>query len=59
MASYHHTLGATLGQYVFDRYVVFNLASIVDWCVITPRNQQKFDIDNACKNPHNSDMTMQ
>ena len=29
--SYHLTIMATQGQAVFGRYMLFNLASVVDW----------------------------
>ena len=41
--SYHHTIQATLGQDVFGRDVIFNLA----WLVITSGKQQQLEIDNA------------
>ena len=37
----------TPGQDVFERYIIFNLASLVDWRVVTAVNQQQVDIDNA------------
>ena len=36
-ASYHRTVGATPGQDVFVRYMVFNLAPFIDWQVITSK----------------------
>ena len=39
-ASYHRTIMANLGQTVFSRYMLFNLASVVDWQVVTAVNQR-------------------
>ena len=49
-ASYNCTIGSTTGQYVPGRYTILNLASIVDWKVITTKKQKIIDIDNDCKN---------
>ena len=38
---------ATPGRAVFGRYTVFNLASVVNWRVITTAKQWKIDIDNV------------
>ena len=46
-ASYHHTIQATPGQYVFGRDMILNIASAVDWRVITAGKQQQVDIDNV------------
>ena len=46
-AYYHHTIQATPGQVVFDRDVIFNLASVVDWQVINSEKQRQVDIDNV------------
>ena len=49
-ASYSCTLGATPFQAVFIIYMIFNLASIVDWRVITARNHLQVEINNVLKN---------
>ena len=36
-ASYHHTIMATSGQAVFGRYMLFNLASGVNWRFATSK----------------------
>ena len=41
---------ATPGQSVFFRYMLFNLASVVDWRVITTVKQRQVDIDNVKEN---------
>ena len=46
-ASYHHTIMATPGQAVFGRYILFNLALVVDWKVSTAAKQRQVDIDNV------------
>ena len=46
-ASYNHTIQAAPGQAFFFRGMIFNLASVVDWQVITAGNQQQVDIDNS------------
>ena len=46
-ASYHSTIMATTGQAVFDRYMLFNLTSVVHWRVVTAANQRQVDIDNV------------
>ena len=33
--SYHRTIMATLGQAIFGRYMIFNLASLIDWQIVT------------------------
>ena len=38
-ASYHITIQTTPGQYVFGRDMIFNIASVLDWKVITPEKQ--------------------
>ena len=50
---------ATLGQAVFGRYMLFNLASVVDWRVLTAAGQHQVDIDNIRENPVKSRMTTQ
>ena len=37
----------TPGQAVFGRDVLFNLASVVYWQVVTAANQRQVDIDNV------------
>ena len=41
---------ATPDQSVFGRYVLFNLASVVYWQVVTAANQRQVDIDNFREN---------
>ena len=38
------------GKYVFRKYMIFNLASVVDWRVITTKKQRHVNIDNAREN---------
>ena len=38
---------ATPGQAVFVRDMLFNLASVVDWRVVTSVKQRQLDIDNV------------
>ena len=49
-ASYHCTILATSGQAVFGKDVVFTLASVVYWKVVTAANQRQVDIDNFREN---------
>ena len=49
-ASYHCNIMATPGQAVFGRDMLLNLASIVDWQVVTTVNQCQVDIDNVREN---------
>ena len=39
-ASYHHTIMATPGKVVFGRDGLFNLASVVNWQVVSAANQR-------------------
>ena len=48
--SYHRTIMATPVQAVFGRYMLFNLASVVDWRVVTAVKQRQVDIDNVREN---------
>ena len=48
--SYHRNIMATLGQAVFGRDMLFNLASVVDWQVATAAKQRQADIDNPIEN---------
>ena len=41
---------ATPGQAVFDRDILFNLASFIDWRVVTAAKQRQLDIDNVREN---------
>ena len=41
---------ATPGQYIFFRDMLFNLASVVDWQVVTDAKQRQVDIDNVREN---------
>ena len=43
--SYHHTIKSTPGQANFGRYMILNLASVVDWQVITYLKQRQLEID--------------
>ena len=38
------------GQYFFDRYMLFNLTSVVDWQVVNAAKQRQVDIDNVREN---------
>ena len=49
-ASYHHTIMATIGQAVFGRYMLLNLASVIYWQVATAAKQHQIDIDNFREN---------
>ena len=49
-ASYHRTTMATPGQAVFGRYMLFNLASVVDWRVVTAAKQRQVETDNVREN---------
>ena len=46
-ASYHHTIQATPGQDVFDREMILNPTSVVDWRGITAAKKRQVDIDNV------------
>ena len=50
MSSYHCTMQATPGQSVFVRNMIFNLASVLDWRVITAGKQQQVNIDIVPEN---------
>ena len=41
---------ATPGKAVFGRDVLFNLASVIDWWVVTAVKQLQVDIDNFREN---------
>ena len=41
---------ATPGKSEFFRYILFNLASVVDWSVENPAKQCQIDIDNVREN---------
>ena len=49
-ASYHSNIMDTPGQAVFGRDMIFNLASVVDWRVVTAAKQQQEDIDIVQEN---------
>ena len=49
-ASCHRNIMATPGQSVYGRYMLFHLASVVDWRVVTATKQQQVDIDNFHEN---------
>ena len=44
---YHRTITATPCQAVFVRDILFNLASVIDWRVVTAEIHQQVDIDNV------------
>ena len=46
---YHNTIGYTSDKAFFNRYIIFNLASIVDWKVLTAKKKWQVDIDNFRK----------
>ena len=48
--SYYHTIMATPGQAVFGRDMLFNIASFIDWQVVTAVKQSQVDIDNFIEN---------
>ena len=50
-ASYHRTIMATPGQDIFGRDMLLNLASVVDWRVVTAAKQRQLDIDNVREKP--------
>ena len=45
--SYHRTIMATPRQSVFCRDMLFNIASIIYWRVVTADKQLQLDIDNV------------
>ena len=49
-ASYHLTIMATPCQAVLGRYMLFNLASVADWRVVTAAKQHQLVIDNVREN---------
>ena len=38
------------GQAVFGRYILFNLALVIDWWVLTAAKQRQVEIDNVREN---------
>ena len=50
MDSCRWPIQVTPGQAVFGRDMIFNLASVIDWRVITAGKQQQVDIDNVQEN---------
>ena len=46
-AYYHRTIMATPGQAVFGKDILFNLASVLYWKVVTTSFQLQLDIDNV------------
>ena len=44
--SYHCTIMAIPGQSIFGKDVLFNLASVVDWRVVTAEKQCQVDSNN-------------
>ena len=48
--SYHRTIMATTCKAVFGRDMFFNLASVIDWRVVTSAKQRQVDIDNVREN---------
>ena len=49
-AYYHRTIMATTGQSVFGRDLLFNIASVVDFQVVTAAKQRQVDINNVREN---------
>ena len=49
-AFYHRTIMNTPGQAVFGRDMLFNLASVIEWRVVTATKQRQVDIDNVREN---------
>ena len=49
-ASYRRTIQAMPGQAFFGRDMIFNLASVIEWRVITALKQRQVDIDNVLEN---------
>ena len=47
---YRCTIMANPGQAVFGRDMLFNLASVVDWRIVTAAKQRQLDIDNVREN---------
>ena len=47
---YHCTIGSTTGQAVFGRDMILNIATVIDWQVITANEHQQVDIDNVQEN---------
>ena len=58
-ASYCLIIGATPGQAIFGRDMVFNIASVVYWQAITTKNSNKSKLIMFTKKLGESDMTMQ
>ena len=58
-ASYHHTIMITPGQAVFGKDMIFNLASVVDWRVITAEISNKWTLIMSEKTLGESHMTTQ
>ena len=56
-ASYPRTIMAAPVQYVFGIYMLFNLASVVDWRVATDAKQRQVYIDNVREMSSESRMT--
>ena len=50
MVSYHSIIIATLGQAVFVRYMLSNLASVVEWVVVRSDKQHQLEFDNGREN---------
>ena len=48
--SYNRTIIATPGQALFGWDMLFNLASVIAWQVITAAKQRQVDIDNVREN---------
>ena len=49
-ASYHRTIQAMPGQDFFGRDMIFNLASVIEWRVMTALKQRQVDMDNVLEN---------
>ena len=49
-SAHHNVLGATPAQLVFNRDMLFNLKTVVDWKQISARKQKQVDMDNLREN---------
>ena len=49
-ASHHSTLGQTPAQVVFQRDMIFNMKSIINWKEVSIRKQKRVDQDNQREN---------
>ena len=58
-SAYHSVLGATPAQLVFNRDMLFNLKTVVDWKQISARKQKQVDMDNLRENSKRIDHNYQ